>query len=58
MLRLAGSELASIGRRVMTETEVEGLSPEIRKALSKLFEVEATAEIRSGPNAMRVNGYM
>ena len=58
MQRLAGSELASIGRRVLKEIEIDGLSPAIKKALSQLSEHEATTQIRSGPNSMRVNGYV
>lgn len=58
MYRLVGSDLAGIGRRVQTEIDVDGLSPAIRKALTKLIDVEAAAQIHSGPNAMRVNGYL
>lgn len=58
MYRLVGSELAGIGRRVQTEIDVDGLSPAIRKAFTELMDVEAATQIRSGPNAMRVNGYL
>jgi hypothetical protein len=58
MRRLVGNELAGIGRRVQTEIEVEGLTAAIREALIRLMDVEATAHIRGGPNALRINGYM
>jgi hypothetical protein len=58
MHRLVGNELAGIGRRVQTETEVEGLTTAIREALTRLMDVEAAAHIRGGPNALRVNGYI
>lgn len=58
MHRLVGSELASIGRRVQTEIEVEGLTAAIREALARLNDVGTAAQISGGPNAMRVNGYM
>lgn len=58
MRRLVGNELAGIGRRVQTETEVDGLTTAIREALTRLMDVEAAARIRGGPNALRVNGYM
>jgi hypothetical protein len=58
MRRLAGTELASIGRRVQTEIDVDGVTEAIRQPLIRLMDVEAAAQIRSGPNAMRVNGYL
>jgi hypothetical protein len=58
MRRLVGNELAGIGRRVQTETDVDGLTKAIHEALIRLIDVEAAARIRSGPNALRVNGYM
>lgn len=58
MYRLIASELASIGRRLSGELQVAYLSPSIRDALDRLNTKEATAHIRSGPNALRINGYV
>ncbi len=58
MYRLLTLELAGIGRRLSAELDVTSLSPSIRDALNRLNAKEATAIIRSGPNALRVNGYV
>lgn len=58
MQRLVGAELASLGRRFLTEFEVAALSPDIRAALARLIDVEVTTRTRSGPNALRINGYL
>jgi hypothetical protein len=58
MQRLIGSELTSLGRRVLAEMNIDTLSPEIRAALHRLNDAEAAARVRSSPNALRVNGYL
>jgi len=58
MYRLITSELAGIGRRLSAELQVTQLPPAIRDALTRLNNEEATAHIRSGPNALRINGYV
>ncbi len=58
MQRLIGSELAGLGRRLMAELDVLAQSASIHAALRRLREAEATACIRRGPDALRVNGYV
>lgn len=59
MQRLIGTELTSLGRRIVAELDVDdALSPAIRAAIERLNLAETAARIRSGPNALRVNGYV
>jgi hypothetical protein len=58
MQRLIGSELASLGRRLMAELDGLVQSAAIHTALLRLRDAEATARIRRGPDAVRVNGYL
>lgn len=58
MFRLISTELASIGRRMSAELEITTPSSTIRDALQRLGEAETAARIRSGPNALRINGYL
>lgn len=58
MQRLVGSELASLGRRLMAEIDNLAHSASVQAALIRLKDAEATACVRRGPAALRVNGYL
>lgn len=58
MQRLVGSELASLGRRLMAEIDGIAHSAPVQAALLRLKDAEATACVRRGPTALRVNGYV
>lgn len=58
MRRLLGKELDCIGRRVQAEFTGPSLPPDITDRLVRLRDREITLRVLSGPQAMRVSGYL
>lgn len=58
MNRLIGSELASLGRRLAAELDRIAPSPALQVMLARIQTAEATARIRRGASALRINGYL